>query len=279
MSARRTGDAQEAREVCVDQALWTQARETLAYGRVVVLAGSGLMQAAGMTPPEARGGLWDQLGPTRCATPEALAQRPDAARRAFGTYLVQAQEAQQRVGGPSAAHRALWGLEQAGLLRGVIALTTGGLVRAAGVERVTELFGAIDRGRCRACHTRADALPDDAAARWSRGAMVTCPACGDGELRPTMLLLGEAMARRPRARAAEMVYGGRSLLVVGADIRRPPMRKIPVEMRKEGGSIIAVGDVDAKAIAAVRGTWIKGDVGEVLPELLRGLERTPQRWG
>ena len=246
-----------------------RARDIIAQGRVVVLAGAGLLRCAGIQPPEAPGGLWDRHDPLRCAVPAALDQTPRDAWRAFGEYLSEARRASRRIGGPSAAHRALWSLERRGLLRGVMSLSTAGLVRASGVEQVAEFFGAIDRLRCRDCRVKLDA-PDDAERRWLAGEPPRCHACG-GRLRPDMVLFEEAMPRVPRARGAQWAYGARTLLILGANVRKPPMRNIPLEVRQEGGHVVALGDVDAAMLKRVRGLWIKGDLNDTLPSLIAEL--------
>ncbi|MEL6179348.1 MAG: Sir2 family NAD-dependent protein deacetylase [Myxococcota bacterium] len=248
-----------------EPATFARARAWLEEGRVVVLAGAGLLRCAGLEPPEAPGGLWDRHDPLRCAVPSALDATPAQAWRAFAEYLKRAREAAGRPGGPSVAHRCLWDLEQRGWLRGVIAVSTAGLVRASGVERVAEFFGAIDRLRCRDCHVKLEA-PEGAERTWATGVAPRCHTCG-GRLRPDLVLFEESMPRAPRAKAAQWVYGGRTLMILGANIRKPPMRNIPLEMRQEGGRILALGDVEPSMLKRVRGLWIKGDLNTTLPQL------------
>jgi len=244
-------------------------RDIIAQGRIVVLAGAGLQRCAGVQPPDSPGGLWDRHDPLRCAVPAALDDTPRDAWKAFGEYLAEARNAARRVGGPSAAHRCLWSLERRGLIRGVMTLTTAGLVRASGVEQVAEFFGAIDRLRCRDCRVKLTA-PDGAHLRWLSGDAPRCEACG-GRLRPDMVLFEEAMPRVPRARGAQWAYGARTLLILGANIRKPPMRNIPLEVRQEGGHVIALGEVDAAMLKRVRGMWIKGDLNVTLSKLIAEL--------
>ena len=229
----------------------------------MVLAGPGLLSCAGLTPPEARGGLWDRFDPVRCATPEALERTPAEAWEALGTWLALTGQALDKPQGPSRAHRALASLVSAGKVRGVVCTTTDGLVRRCGVEKVAELYGAIDKLRCVEC--RARSAVDSYA-----GAPPICQACG-GRLRPDMVLFGEEISRRPRELAAGWVYGGRSLLALGADLTRPPVHRIPDEMFQEGGTVISVGEVEAGAIARVRGIALTGPMDRVLPRLVEAV--------
>lgn len=80
------------------QAAFERAVEVVAKGRVVVLAGAGLLNCAGLEPPDRRGGLWDRFGIERCATPEALRRHPQEAWAAFGEYLSQTCEVLGRDG-------------------------------------------------------------------------------------------------------------------------------------------------------------------------------------
>lgn len=235
--------------------------------RIVVLAGPGLLACAGLTPPGERGGLWDRFDPARCATPEALRRHPEQAWRAFRAWRQQVLGAALRPEGPSPAHRALARLTRAGRVRGIITTTTDGLWRSAGISPVAELFGASDVLRCEDCRARTTLAAD---APLPPGAPPRCQACG-GPLRPAMVLFGEAMPRGPRELAASWVYGGHALLVLGADLTRPPLHRIPEEMFQEGGAILALGDVAPGALRRVRGQHLPGDINELLPSCLEGL--------
>ncbi len=239
-----------------------RAARILARGRVVVVAGPGLLACAGLTPPEVRGGLWDRYDPVLCATPGALIKTPERAWEAFGVWLHQVRQASLETGGPSPSHRALWSLVQAGLVRGVVCTTTDGLVRGMGCERVTEIMGAIDRLRCESCVWKGTV--EDSFS----GAPPQCPVC-QGRLRPDMVLFEESLPRGPRAQAAQWVYGGGSLLVLGAKLTRPPLHRVPEEMMQEGGLTIAMGrEVEPGAVRRVRGLWLGEEIGAVLPPLV-----------
>ncbi len=233
----------------------------LARGRIVVLTGPGLLAGAGLTPPEQRGGLWDRFDPLLCATPRALERTPECAWTAFGTWLSLVRGAAAQNDGPSRAHRALVRLFDAGLVRGVICTTTDGLVRQSGIDKVAELYGAIDRLRCTACTKRAPA-PEVMAYPAPR-----CAYCG-AATRPDMVLFEETMPRRPRERAAQWVYGGGSVLSLGAVLTRPPIHRIPEEMLQEGGRTVALDPVKPGAVLRVRGIHLPGDINDVLPTLV-----------
>ena len=52
---------------------------------------------------------------------------------------------------PNAGHRAVAGLQRAGLLSGIITQNVDGLHQAAGARPVIELHGGLDRVICLAC--------------------------------------------------------------------------------------------------------------------------------
>jgi NAD-dependent deacetylase len=238
-----------------------RAAAILSRGRVVVLAGPGLLACAGLAPPEARGGLWDHFDPVLCATPEALEHTPGRAWEAFGVWLSQVRQVEACTGGPSPEHRALLRLHEHGLLRGVISTTTDGLLRLCGLPRVAELYGAIDRLRCTACAWRGEAGAS------FQGGPPTCQRCA-APLRPDMVLFGESLPRAPRAQAAQWVYGGGCLLVLGADLTRPPMHRVPEEMLQEGGLTLGLGaNVRRGAVERVRGLYLGEDMA-ALPSLV-----------
>ncbi len=249
-----TRDQEEAR---------ARAVEVLSQGRAVVLAGPGLLSCAGLTAPEAPGGVWDE-DPARCATAEAFGRWPERAWGAWGAWRSAVDGALGSPSGPSRAHGALRALAEASKVRGVISTTTDGLARRSGGGPVAELFGAVDRLRCAECGARREA---PASVAWASPPM--CGACG-GALRPDMVLFGEAMPRGPREQAAGWVYGGRSLLVLGVDLTRPPIHRIPEEMFQEGGVTIAIGqEVEVGAVRRVRGVMLEGDIEAVLPALVQ----------
>ncbi len=239
------------------------AAQALRGGRIVVLAGAGLLAATGLAPPERRGGLWDQYDVVKCATPQGLSRHPELAWTAFAAWLDQVRSTARQAGGPSAAHRALAQLDALGKLRGVVTSTTDGLVRSSGVQRVAELFGAIDRLRCTECRQRQDA-PE------AFDGPPACVHCG-APTRPDLVLFGEEMPREPRERTAGWVYGGGGLLVLGADLTRPPIHRIPEEMMQEGGRTVALGEVESAAVSRVRGIHIAGDLNLLLPDLVSRL--------
>jgi NAD-dependent deacetylase len=228
-------------------------------GRVVVLVGRGMITSCGLEPPEVRGGLWDQHGVEHCATPQALNNSPAMAWTAFGQWLT---ETRRVAADPPSCLLDLARLHRAGLVRGVISTTTDGLVRSLGIQSVAEIHGAIDRLRCVECHGRAPApevLTDQTP---------ICDRCG-GKMRPDMVLFGETLPRAPRQRAASWVYGGGSLLVLGADLTRPPIHRIPEEMMQEGGKCIAIGEVELGAVLRVRGIHLGADLEITLGALVR----------
>lgn len=243
-----------------------RAASILARGRVVVLAGPGLLSCAGLAPPEARGGLWDRYDPLLCATPEALEKTPAQAWEAFSEWLSQIRAVERCTTGPSPSHRALLRLQEHGLLRGVISTTTDGLLRLCGLTRVAELYGAMDKLRCTGCGWRGEAGAS------FEGAPPACARCGEA-LRPDMVLFGEALPRAPRELAAQWVYGGGCLLVLGADLTRPPMHRVPEEMFQEGGLTLGMGEeVQQGAVRRVRGLYLGEDL-RALPALVdRALE-------
>jgi NAD-dependent deacetylase len=252
----------------MDAERWEAAARVRSKGRVVVLAGPGLLGCAGLQAPERRGGLWDQFGVERCATPAALVKEPALAWAALSAWLGEVRGSLQTTG-LSPQHRALRVLEEARLLRGVICTTTDGLARAAGVERVAELYGAIDRLRCTGCAWRGLAGEDFG------GAPPRCAACG-AALRPDMVLFEELIPQAPRALAAQWVYGGGCLLALGADLAMPPLHRVPEEMMQEGGLTIGLGPgVEPGAVRRVRGIYL----GEGLEGLAGLVRRAVERKG
>lgn len=158
------------------------------YRHIVVLTGAGVSVASGLRPYRGPGGLWEESGVADLATPEALAERPDAVWKLFGAVRTAA-----RAAAPNAAHTALAGAEHRITAAGgeftLITQNIDGLHQRAGSRNVIELHGSAFRTRC--CADGCDLPPfadDDPHAI----SAPRCPRCG-ALLRPDVVLFDEAI--------------------------------------------------------------------------------------
>ncbi|CCG01675.1 Sir2 family NAD-dependent protein deacetylase, partial [Blastococcus saxobsidens] len=183
------------------------------------------------------------------------------------------------------------GLQDAGLLAGVITQNVDGLHQAGGARDVVELHGGLDRTVCLGCGDVADRATLDArltAANPHFGprvdeinpdgdaelpdevldgfVMVDCLACGAGPLKPDVVFFGETVPRDRVDHCFGLVEDAGGLLVLGSSLTVMSGYRFVLRAAKLGipVGIVNVGPTRGDAKADVR---VDGPLGEVLPEL------------
>lgn len=259
----------------------------LGEGGALVLTGAGISTDSGIP---------DYRGPSSAArrhapmTYEAFVGDPVARHR----YWARSHVGWPQIAGarPNAGHRAVASLQRAGLVRGLITQNVDGLHQAAGAREVVELHGALGRVeclRCRDVHARegiqdrlaalnpgfdahASAINPDgdaelADADLDRFAMVACPTCGAGPLKPDVVFFGESVPRPRVAHCFDLVDRARSLVVLGSSltvmsglrfVHAATRRGLPV-------AVVTAGPSRADTAASVR---LIDQLGAVLPAAL-----------
>ncbi len=202
----------------------------------VALTGAGMSTDSGIP---------DYRGPTSIrATPMQFSEFV-ASAEAQRRYWARSYLGWRRIGRaqPNAGHRALVGLETAGL-RGVITQNVDGLHAAAGTSSVINLHGDIATVICLDCgrtaprrdvQTRlarlnpgldeppvlehAELRPDgDAVVRdWHDFALADCEACG-GRLKPDVVFFGESVPKSRVEAAYALVDSAEVLVVLGSSL-------------------------------------------------------------
>ena len=210
------------------------AAAVLADRRLIVLTGAGVSTDSGI--PDYRG---PDSPPRSPMTYDEFVSGPTAQQR----YWARSHIGWRRLGNarPNDGHRALAGLESAGIVRTLITQNVDGLHRAAGSRAVIDLHGRIDQVICLGCgdistrldlHHRLDAAnPDFAAHAEVRTApdgdveleetggfsLVACRHCG-GVLKPDVVFFGENVPKARVVRAYAALSGGDALLVAGSSL-------------------------------------------------------------
>lgn len=244
--------------------------------RLVVLSGAGLSTDSGI--PDYRG---PDAPPRRPMTYDEFVSGPDARQR----YWARSHVGWRRMSraAPNDGHRAVAGLESAGVVTTVITQNVDGLHQAAGSTEVVDLHGRLSRVVCLRCgdlSSRAvldrrlaelnPGFPDDeqvsAAAQAPDGdAEVTayagfvvapCLVCG-GPLKPDVVFFGENVPPPRVHRCYDAVDAAGGLLVAGSSltvqsglrfVRRAHQRGLPVVLVNRGatrGDPLATVKIDA----------------------------------
>ncbi len=244
--------------------------------RLVVLSGAGLSTDSGI--PDYRG---PDAPPRRPMTYDEFVSGPDARQR----YWARSHVGWRRMSraAPNDGHRAVAGLESAGVVTTVITQNVDGLHQAAGSTEVVDLHGRLSRVVCLCCgdlSSRAvldrrlaelnPGFPDEeqvsAAAQAPDGdAEVTayagfvvapCLVCG-GPLKPDVVFFGENVPPPRVRRCYDAVDAAGGLLVAGSSltvqsglrfVRRAHQRGLPVVLVNRGatrGDPLATVKIDA----------------------------------
>ncbi|MCZ7374365.1 NAD-dependent protein deacetylase [Micromonospora sp. WMMC250] len=258
----------------------------VAGGGVVVLSGAGLSTESGI--PDYRG----PSGVARRHTPmtyQAFTRDPVARRR----YWARSHLGWRLIAGaaPNGGHRAVAGLQRAGLVDAVITQNVDGLHGAAGSTSVIELHGRLDEVTCLDCgnltsreeldrrlreanpdfSARVAAvnpdgdvdLPDEQVEAFRT---VDCGICGTGMLKPDVVFFGETVPPQRVARCFEAVGRARSLLVLGSSLTVMSGRRFVIRAAKQGipVAIVNQGPTRGDGHASV---CVDAPLGAVLPEL------------
>ncbi|MGC4784553.1 NAD-dependent protein deacetylase [Micromonospora zamorensis] len=258
----------------------------VAGGGVVVLSGAGLSTESGI--PDYRG----PSGVARRHTPmtfQAFTRDPLARRR----YWARSHLGWRLIAGaaPNAGHRAVAGLQRAGLVDAVITQNVDGLHGAAGSTSVIELHGRLDEVTCLDCGNLTSReeldrrlreanpdfvarvaavnpdgdvdLPDEQVAAFRP---VECGICGTGMLKPDVVFFGETVPPQRVARCFAAVEQARSLLVLGSSLTVMSGRRFVIRAAKQGipVAIVNQGPTRGDAHASV---CVDAPLGALLPEL------------
>ncbi len=260
--------------------------DLVADGEVVVLSGAGLSTESGI--PDYRG----PSGAARPATPMTFqaftgseaARRRYWARSHLGWRVIARAE-------PNAGHRAVAGLEQAGLLAGTITQNVDGLHTAAGSTGVVELHGNLDRVVCLGCRRLTPREELDGRLRavnraWRARVLavnpdgdveladedlaafrtVDCSACG-GVLKPDVVFFGETVPADRVATCFSLVDRAGALLVLGSSLTVMSGYRFVLHAARLG---VPVAIVNSGATRGDEKATLRLDapLGEALPRLL-----------
>ena len=182
--------------------------------RVVCFTGAGVSTASGI--PDFRGaeGLcsreWEGLTPEMILSQSFFYLHPEAFFRFYREKLL-FPDAE-----PNACHRALYALEKAGKLRGVVTQNVDGLHKKAGNRLVYEIHGSVWENYCMDCNAfygldkvlRSEGIP-------------RCERCG-GVVKPWVVLYGEAPDKYSCMGACREISNCDTLIVAGTSLSVEP---------------------------------------------------------
>lgn len=272
----------------------TEAAERLAefltrHPRLAVLTGAGVSTDSGI--PDYR----DATGAWKCAPPMQHRQfmTSHAARQ---RYWARALVGFRTLHGarPGDAHRALAGLERAGVVHGIITQNVDGLHQKAGSRQVIDLHGRAEQVRCMACgalrmrhdlhaelaarnpewsDVEAEVRPDgDASVETDFSAFEVpgCRSCGEGIWKPDVVFFGDSVPRERVLRAQALVDEAQALLVVGSSLMVYSGYRFARQAHASGKPIacLNLGRTRADALYSLK---LEAPIGAVLTALVASI--------
>ena len=224
--------------------------------RIVCFTGAGVSTASGI--PDFRGdkGLfaekWEGLTPEMILSQSFFYLHPE---RFFAFYRVRMLYPDAK---PNAAHEAIFRLEKAGKLRGVVTQNIDGLHRRAGNRLVYEVHGSVWENYCMDCNAfyglekvlNADGIP-------------RCDRCG-GVVKPWVTLYGEAPDKYTVMGACREISNCDALIVAGTSLSVEPAASMLDYFHGKRLVVINAEPTPADDRATL---VVRGDVAEVFGRL------------
>lgn len=276
--------------------------EMVAGGDVLVLTGAGVSTGSGIPDYRGpRGAFRSGHVPMQYAD---FTASPDSRRRYWARGLVGYHRMVEAR--PGAAHDGVAALDAAGLVRATVTQNVDSLHQAAGSCDVVELHGSLARVVCLDCGTlmprsrfdpRLEAanpgfaqrvadlastrinpdgdaeLPDDVVAGF---ALVDCPVCATGRLKPDVVFFGESVPRERVRRVSDALSASKVLLVLGSSLSVMSGYRFVRAAVRAGTPVAIVTRGPSRADAdLVPGRDVRLDAGvePVLADLLAALDR------
>src|SRR5678816_4090723 len=223
----------------------------------VTLTGAGVSQESGLrTFRDAQTGLWAQSKPEELASPQAFARDP----KLIWDWYAWRREAVKGVR-PNPGHDALVEMEKQASRFTLITQNVDGLHRMAGSQNLLELHGNIQRVRCAACYTVAEAWDDDP------DIVPHCKECG-GLLRPDVVWFGESLPRDQLEAAVEAARSCDVFFSIGTSGVVQPAASLAHAARNRGATVIEI-NAEPTLLTPKVDYVFHGKSGEILPELVK----------
>jgi len=226
---------------------------------LVALTGAGVSQESGLrTFRDAQTGLWSQYKPEELASPQAFARDP----KLIWDWYAWRREAVKGVR-PNPGHYALVEMEKQASGFTLITQNVDGLHRMAGSQNLLELHGNIQRVRCAACYTVAEAWDDDP------DIVPHCKECG-GLLRPDVVWFGESLPRDQLEAAVEAARSCDVFFSIGTSGVVQPAASLAFAAHNRGALVVEI-NAEPTPLTSKANFALHGKSGEILPSLVEAV--------
>lgn len=182
--------------------------------RIVFFGGAGVSTASGIPDFRSDQGLYrrrfGELTPEMILSQSFFYLNPETFFDFYRNYMLHPGAK------PNAAHRALYPLEKADKLRGIVTQNIDGLHKLAGNRRVYEIHGSVHENYCMDCNAF---YPMEKVLN-STG-IPRCDRCG-GVVKPWVVLYGEALDKYTCMGACREISNCDTLIVAGTSLSVEP---------------------------------------------------------
>ena len=231
--------------------------------RIVGFTGAGISTESGVPDFRSPNGVWAQ---NRTVDFQEFVSS-EAGRIEYWRQKIAAWPA-MREAQPNAGHYAFVELHRQGRLDALITQNIERLHQRSGLPagKVLELHGTTTEAVCLTC---GDRITSDEACRRVEGGEKAprCRPCG-GLLKPATISFGQAMPHDVMLRAQVAAETCDLLLAVGSSLVVEPAASIPRVARQAGARLIIVNR-DPTPLDGIADAVVHGEIGAVLPELVR----------
>ncbi|MEV1019361.1 Sir2 family NAD-dependent protein deacetylase [Streptomyces sp. NPDC050264] len=240
------------------------ASATSAKPLVAILTGAGISTDSGIPDYRGPNGVWRKdPDAEKLVTYEYYMNDPEIRRRAWQVR----RRARTLTAEPNGAHRAIAGLDEAGVPVRVITQNVDGLHQLAGMpgRKVLELHGSARQFVCTQCGGRG---PMEAAiARVEAGEDDPgCPVCG-GILKSTTVMFGERLDPVVLGEAVAISKACQVFFAVGSSLQVQPAAGL-AGLAAEHGARLVVVNAEPTPYDEVADEVVREPIGTALPRLL-----------
>ncbi|GEM_PF-386806 len=231
--------------------------------RLVFFGGAGVSTGSGIPDFRSAGGLFsmeDQevfgdLTPEMILSSSFFYLHPARFFRFYRKYML------YPTAQPNAAHRKLFEMEKADILRGIVTQNIDGLHKKAGNIRVYELHGSVHENSCMDCGERYGLS-------WmleelSGSDIPRCRCCG-GVVKPNVVLYGEGMDKYVCMGACREIGNADTLMVAGTSLMVEPAASFLKYFRGKNLVVINRDETSADSRASL---VMREDICEVMDNL------------
>lgn len=247
----------------------------------VASSGAGISAESGIATFRDPGGIWDRLNPAEVGTVDGLMEMLATNPQKLLPFFMELLDALDR-SEPNPAHRALYELEQLGILKTVITQNIDNLHHEAGNTDVIEVHGNVFRLSCISCRRTESrgrrvlisrirekiAQMTEFTLPAIKEMMETCAYCGS-IMRPDVVMFGEAVRDIPRAFSA--ARNSDVLLAVGTSGAVYPAAYLPYEAKDAGARVIVINP-NENAFSDISDVYVPLKAGGAMAEIVEAVK-------